>query len=353
MSLLYMDVMNFARWIFLQRDEWNLDKANGRVRMLVEAAQNSGYELRGFIDASIQSEETRLKWRSRREKQVRTMTRDVPQGLACLVGEMFQAFGIDIHYSVERDNDDTLAFFAHADGADVLSADSDFFRYQDAKYRIFKDFIIKRRHLTLVLHTGGLKPDVPIRALEPKPATEGTMPRLIEVFHKRLFVGGAPSPLVRVLGNPHCVVRPLRQALYARLGIQGAVREEFPVWNGSKTVWDICKAVMPDNAMDDLLDDAKRAVAFFFPQVHLPVEGVEERQWRRHVFGVHAVVAELCCAANGQSFFETMRTLMLPFSGRKGKGKGKKGGHGGVHGKHSVAQWPKGKSKGTDKSIIA
>lgn len=47
---------------------------------------------------------------------------------ACLTGGPSRAgleAGVEVHYSVEFDNDDTLAFFAQADGADVLSQDSD------------------------------------------------------------------------------------------------------------------------------------------------------------------------------------------------------------------------------------
>ena len=48
---------------------------------------------------------------------------------------------------------------------------------------------------------------------------------------------GVPSPLVKKLGNPNLAVRPLRAALYARMGLTGGVREVFPVWDkGSERV---------------------------------------------------------------------------------------------------------------------
>jgi len=44
-----------------------------------------------------------------------------------------------VHYS-DVDSDDTLASYAQAKGACVLSQDKDFLRYKDSTYTIFKDF---------------------------------------------------------------------------------------------------------------------------------------------------------------------------------------------------------------------
>ena len=46
--------------------------------------------------------------------------RNMPQGIGHILGDMFREAGAQVLYSADRDNDDTLAFFAHADGADVL-----------------------------------------------------------------------------------------------------------------------------------------------------------------------------------------------------------------------------------------
>jgi hypothetical protein len=44
---------------------------------------------------------------------------------------------------------------------------------------------------------------------------------------------GAPSPLVRQLGNPYIVLTPLRAALFSHLGYRPdiPVTESFPVWD--------------------------------------------------------------------------------------------------------------------------
>jgi hypothetical protein len=56
-----------------------------------------------------------------------------------MIGEMFQSVGVNVHYS-QIDNDDTLAAYAEANGAAVLSRDRDFFRYNNSSYPIFYDF---------------------------------------------------------------------------------------------------------------------------------------------------------------------------------------------------------------------
>merc|ERR1719310_1665738 len=88
----------------------------------------------------------------------------MPQGLQLLLGEMFHEVGVEVHYSVDSDLDDAIAFFAEADGAAVLSADCDFFRYRGSTFPLFKDFQVQRHHLRLTRHDGCLKPGVAARA---------------------------------------------------------------------------------------------------------------------------------------------------------------------------------------------
>jgi hypothetical protein len=68
-----------------------------------------------FIDDHNATQETRDKWSQRREKEVRTGKRDVPQGVNRLFGDMFTKLGVKVHYSFEEDNDDTLVSYASAD----------------------------------------------------------------------------------------------------------------------------------------------------------------------------------------------------------------------------------------------
>ena len=65
-----------------------------------------------------------------------------------LLGEMFQKAEVRVHYS-EIDNDDTIAAYAHANGAALLSEDKDFFRYRDHKYQVFSSFEVRQGKLHL------------------------------------------------------------------------------------------------------------------------------------------------------------------------------------------------------------
>ncbi len=50
------------------------------------------------------------------------------QGMNVLMAEVFVRSGVEVRFSYEADNDDTLAAHAQLDGAEILSSDSDFFR---------------------------------------------------------------------------------------------------------------------------------------------------------------------------------------------------------------------------------
>ena len=50
------------------------------------------------------------------------------QGMSPMIGEGFSRCGAEVRFSLEADNDDTLAAHAELDGAAILSSDQDFFR---------------------------------------------------------------------------------------------------------------------------------------------------------------------------------------------------------------------------------
>ena len=95
------------------------------VARFIDAAARSGYEqVEIFIDAERKTEETWDKWRSRRIEEVMKERRNMPLSVNILLGDAFKANKVKVHYSSEADNDDTLASYAHAHGADVLSRDA-------------------------------------------------------------------------------------------------------------------------------------------------------------------------------------------------------------------------------------
>ena len=50
-----------------------------------------------------------------------------------------------MHYSVE-DNDDTLAYYAHTEGAVIMSDDNDMWRYRPQPKKVYNDFLVCRKN---------------------------------------------------------------------------------------------------------------------------------------------------------------------------------------------------------------
>ena len=152
-KLLYIDGLNYATRIFPRGRKWSCKAAFGFVRGWVTAARASSCEPKVFLDDANLSYEAKAKWKRRIEKDIRRTDRNVPQGTGSLIGDMFRAVGVDVVYSREADNDDTIVFHAHADGAAILSSDKDMFRY-DSNCVVYSAFHIEPRNkgLTLIRH---------------------------------------------------------------------------------------------------------------------------------------------------------------------------------------------------------
>ena len=104
-------------------------------------AKAQGIFLKGFIDGGYGTSETVKKFKTRQENYIHNAERFVPYNLSQLFGDAFKKEGVEVHYSIE-DNDDTLAAHAHQDGAAILSRDNDFWRYNPLPVQILKDFYI-------------------------------------------------------------------------------------------------------------------------------------------------------------------------------------------------------------------
>ena len=322
-TLLYLDALNYTTY-FIPLHDWSCTRALARMDEFVQAASRSGVKLRAFIDESTNSDEASEKWRSRREKEVKTGTRMVPQGATVLMGDMLKMCGAEVCYSMEADNDDTLAFHAHADGASILSNDKDMFRYIGATYTVYSSFAVRNGQLHLTKHhlhepDSSPKRGPSKRPIGPPPAVQ------TEVHHVQsgVYLRGAPSPLVRELGfNPHGVVAPLRHTMYSILNYSGPITEEWPEWDAveNKVRWvvhtDIYPPTRPDPALVELLHNSDAAVAAFFPnEVYAPIypprRSIRKDDWQKHVFSVRSVVYELCVMANRSG--PTLLDLWLQF----------------------------------------
>jgi hypothetical protein len=300
-----------------------------RVKNLVEAAKMSGVQLKAFLDEGIVSAEANAIWKARRVRELQKGRKFVPHGANVLMGDMLRRCGVEVCYSSERDNDDTLAFHAEADGAAVLSGDRDMFRYVGRTYRVYSNYNIVDGKLQLTEHNPEIDSSAAKssqRNIEPPPAYRHT------ILHLRdgVYIRGTPSPLVRALGyNPHGVVAPLRHAMYHKIGVLGPVLEEWPEWSiqNKAVVWVRHENVQPsaDPELVQLLSRPDEAVIRFFPKevasptVPPPGCSASKLDWIKHVKCVRSVVYELCVLSNPEG--PTLLDLMLEYEASLTRGR--------------------------------
>ena len=146
--LLCVDILNYVQQFLNKVNHWDLDYAIFNVGKFIELAGNNGFRVEVFIDARMKTEETLKTWRDRREKEVLSDPISVPCNLSKLFGELFAYKGVKVHYSLEEDNDDTIATFAYLQDGFILSGDKDFLCY-DQQFNLFSKFYYKDNKLQL------------------------------------------------------------------------------------------------------------------------------------------------------------------------------------------------------------
>lgn len=298
-KLLYVDGLNFSNDFGFVTRTWNLKKPVELISAFVQAAKKSGYTLKVFIDAGMESEEALKKWKTRREAEVRGEYKDVPQGLYILMGDMFRRAGVEVVYSPETaDNDDCIAAYANADSADILSNDRDFFRYRHRKYQLFGSFEILDGYLKLrqkeIPKPNPRFPEPPPRDFIKLPEMLTHNAAMVTTLNIGLYRRGVPSPLVKQLGNPNAALVKLRQSVYAKLGRKGPVREEWPEWNDQtqEVVWH-SELVEPSHEFDHLFAMPIIELWAEFTPSLLTLDRVEEFEMTNHIFALRVLVAEL------------------------------------------------------------
>lgn len=318
-KLLYVDGLNFSNDFGFVTNSWTLNFPVIKIEKFVAAAKKAHWDLVVFIDAGIESVEALAKWRSRREEEVRREYRDVPQGLSVLMGDIFRSLGVAVYYSpYTTDNDDCIASHAHANGADILSNDKDFFRYIDHRYKRYGKFEIYEGYLKLSACFPP-KPNPKFPAPTPKVLIEPPKmliynPSFNSVEHLNYYRRGAPSSLVKLMGNPHCLFSGLRSSIYAKMGKTEPVEEEFPEWDNKteSVVWKVSH-VQPSHEFDHLLtgdfDNLRETCDQFVSQLKRDANRVSEREFYNHTFAVHAIIFELWCA-----YHDNTMTMLQCFS---------------------------------------
>ena len=210
------------------------------------------------------------------------------------------------------DADDVVARLALAFNGVILSGDRDMVRYEDLdnKSTRINELFAFRKDGSLVLiprvdfelRAEPRRADSVCLALDewrtPKPKTvDSTAPA-------PRYVRGNPDSFTKAMGNLNLIARPLRQALYARLGYD-TVQETFPEWDkGCNGVTWHASSVAADTSLDALLDDPVRAFEWLTnadnnPHASRAASGKstsqECRTWRSYSRAM--LVAEYCFAA--------------------------------------------------------
>lgn len=316
-KLLYVDILNFITFFF-KTGKWDIQKASKIVKKFISVAKNAGWKLKIFIGGVPKSKKSVAEWMKRREKEALECRKNVPQSCSTLIGDLFSAEGVEVVYSSEKDNHETMAYHAVADDADILSADKNFFRYKSANYRVFKNFYFSSGMLGLEEYPVSERQahgDITY-SLDPPPPVLTYNPVFTCSTGPYTYRRGVPSPLVRMLGNPHIDARPLRRALYARLGIEAEVLEIFPVWdnNRQKITWDT-ERVIPNSKWDFLLDLPRAALIQVYSCPNWPPPkpyNVLSSAFNKHVFAMEIIVFEICKRAKENTI--RLADMMLSLS---------------------------------------
>lgn len=315
-KMLCVDILNFSLAFFDRLNHMNLTKPTKKIKQFIIRCRKEGYEPVIFIDGCNITEETQKKWADRRENEVKSGVRGVPQNMNLLFFELFRENGVEVHFSYEADNDDTLAAYADFYDGCVLSRDRDFLRYKNYKYEIFRGFEFNGNRIYFDKQTHRYpKFGVEFRDLiTPLPKTTQKWEEFM--IHKTndpntlLYRRGAPSAFIKIFGNPHVKVRLLRQALFHKIQIKEMINEVFPHWDTDKNqfVWyeNISQA---DNKFEEMLSKPYEAVEYFMKDLLVKPKNIiiKENEWLNHIQAVHTVVYEICSISMKKPLISILR----------------------------------------------
>ncbi len=282
----------------------------------MKAFEKSEFEISIFIDASRKSKEAVSKFNNRIAERI---VKNKAGSLAfkeTLLGDCFNSLKVPVFYSSSTDNDDTLAAYAYRDKAAILSADQDYYRYENADFTIYKEFIYQKGAVKLKRGERNAKRWISKRNIIDPPPVLFHSPDLADIS-SGLYRCGSGSLLLKWMENPHITARPLRRALYRRLGIQNPITEIIPVWNTQDSKVDFVETLVePDHSMqyDHFLDHPHLAVSILFAcQFRRPSDSnITDLMWESHLFCCTATVYNLAALATGGQ--RSLLGLLLPIA---------------------------------------
>ena len=318
---LVVDVLNFLNF-FVPVNNERLENASAwtllremklRVDSFMTACSHARITPHFVIVCGFASTECGTKWRKRREREIKEGYKAMPYYIDAALAAALRARGGDVIQAPNVDADDVVIATALHFSGDVLSRDRDMLRYTDVNWhstRLYEFFRLNRHgrlelHPRFDMHNTAHERQGRALRLELEHWRMPQMKMVSALISNGVLLRGNGDSFTQSMGNVHMLARPLRQALYARLGVD-SVREEIPCWDAeqNRVVWS-ADDVAPDAALDALLDDPPAAYAWLAQAdaAHGPAQAVHKRyavhqnrrQWRSYSRAI--LVAEYCLNA--------------------------------------------------------
>jgi hypothetical protein len=329
--VLAWDALNYLREFLdeelMRRDPFSATRAlEARTAQFAAAARRGGFRLIAVVDADTRSDEASGKWRGRREDELKSERRSIVLGADVLLTDALRENGVEVVRPLGADADDVLAALAAfgaggAAGGGVMSRDGDMYRYMP-RLAVYDGWRLEARPdgdaLVPIAAAVGravsaasrsardAQPELAAAALRELGDAVRASSAIRDKYAASAKGGcvrrGCSSSSDKRRGNLHALARPLRAAVYARLGEQAPVREIMPQWLSGDVAW-TDEAVLPDAALDALLDDVKVAAAWLDARDGHDDDGAPwppgEASWRaaERAFNRRILAAELCAAA--------------------------------------------------------
>jgi len=309
-KLLCVDILNYSKDFLNLKDHWDLEFATKNVKKFVDSCRENGFYIEIFIDARMKTDEALKTWRDRRENEVLNEPSKVPANLSKIIGELFFEKGVKIHYSLEEDNDDTIATYAYLKDGYILSGDKDFLCY-DQKFKLYKSFYYDNGKLYFINQDNYSWKIGKIfrKVLNSIPKTSTNWVEYTLGLNKDNYLRGCPTALIKFFDSPHNIVKELRLALFNYLKLTNIVFEEYPSYRGeNKVIWNKNK-VNPSTYNKDyisLLEDPAKPLDFyknyFVNDLSMSKNNLEKITWGNHLFSLFSIILELCSVASKDKY---------------------------------------------------
>jgi len=321
---LVIDALNYLPFFRLQM-HWarraGFAETETRVKEFRQILEANGVHAVFVFDNGQSSEEARRKWLTRRFREVRLEYRNIPYAAQKIFKSVVEKEGFEAFSPPGVDGDDAVAKLADHFDASILSADKDMSRYGIPSNRIFSSFAIDDGKLRLGYRPRRRRKYIKKRSLGdielPKDLNDWkrTDNSMEAVFSSGKMTMGNADAYTKTLGNIHLIAQPLRAALYARLGGNDKVINEYiPIWKDGEPQLE-CIRVEPSKRYDALLNDHHSMYKWLLKRSG---KTKSQRNLRQHPCAM--IAAEIASSARpdqGRGAYEIYKSLFNFPAGRR------------------------------------